>query len=371
MTAPPTWTSRIHLDKLTGVRFLAAILVVLFHFTPPVQERMPVVLQNLLSNGFVGVSFFFVLSGFILTYSYATPSGMRGSDRTFWWARFARIYPLYLLALAMKFPVYFVKGEYSSYLDAAIDFLSSVFLVQAWIPTSVGGINPPGWSLSAEAFFYLLFPFILPIIQRTKINFTSIIFALWLASFLPVYLLHSNGIISDETAYYLPLFHLPQFVIGVLFGWVMVSSPTGHFATISKKISSIIALGILIILAFTRMPMSTLNNGILAPLFGILFIGLAQGMSRASWLGSSGMVLLGQASFGIYILQMPVGSWFKYLSGLGSGELNGSQILIYIAVLIIFSILAFKFFEQPLQKLIMRIVKSRSDAEKKGTLAEH
>ena len=93
---------RPRLHALTTLRFFAALHVVLFHMRViGILPGGPWWYQNFASIGFVGVNFFFVLSGFILVYTYDGPSL---NVRRFWWARFARIYPAYILSLIVAAP---------------------------------------------------------------------------------------------------------------------------------------------------------------------------------------------------------------------------------------------------------------------------
>ena len=86
------------LDAITGVRFLAAAGVVLYHFALPIVKPKSLLLSNLVGAGYTAVDLFFLLSGFILSYSYINLDGrMRGSRRNFYVSRFARIYPAYLV----------------------------------------------------------------------------------------------------------------------------------------------------------------------------------------------------------------------------------------------------------------------------------
>ena len=108
--------------------------------------------------GYVGVSFFFVLSGFILVYTYA---GRNIVLRDFWQTRFARIYPAYLFALLLTSPFwiigalkmhvpFFAFGERHFALTSAL----VVLLLQSWVPGAALSWNSVSWSLSVEAFFY-------------------------------------------------------------------------------------------------------------------------------------------------------------------------------------------------------------------------
>lgn len=118
--APTIAGSPGQLSSLTGLRFFAAGIVVLYHVT---QFLLPEV-EPVAAVGYTGVTFFFVLSGFVLTWSY-TP----GPRSDFYWKRFARIYPLHLLMTV-------AAGVHAAIVSVP-DFkrlLPVLLLVQAWIP---------------------------------------------------------------------------------------------------------------------------------------------------------------------------------------------------------------------------------------------
>lgn len=161
------------INALTGLRFFAATIVVLFHFA----SFGSVTLRHFMSHGFIGVTIFFVLSGFILSYTYSSgPGAMRGTKRSFWIARVARLYPVYVIGMGLFLPIV-ARSDDSVVIKAAAGFLS-LMMAQAWLhPLGLvwGMWNPPGWSLSAEAFFYLLFPFVCPMLSKlSKISLVCV-----------------------------------------------------------------------------------------------------------------------------------------------------------------------------------------------------
>ena len=90
--------------QLTGVRFIAAAWVMLYHYQPALAASglLVPVLHEFLRLGSVGVDLFFALSGFILTHTYLTRLGPRltgAGSLNFWWLRLARVYPVYFLML--------------------------------------------------------------------------------------------------------------------------------------------------------------------------------------------------------------------------------------------------------------------------------
>jgi Predicted acyltransferases len=144
------------LDSLTGLRWWAAFAVFLYH----VRLFAPIPFTGFVQWGNFGVTFFFVLSGFVLTWS-ARPTV---SATTFWWRRFSRIYPSHFVALLLAIPVF-----YSFSPDPAQPWVKpvsvgilmlSVVLLQGWSndPTILFSGNPAAWTLTCEAFFYALHP---------------------------------------------------------------------------------------------------------------------------------------------------------------------------------------------------------------------
>ncbi len=188
---------RLALPSLTGLRFVAAAAVVAHH---TVGWQAPV-----LGLGYLGVSFFFVLSGFVLTWA----GSMRDGSQMFWRHRLARIYPLHLVTLlvVLALPVRTPAG--------ATDVLQHVLLVQAWTPDAAVAANPVSWSLSAEAFFYLLFPLLLPALQRlSNRGLVCACVLLWLVQAEVALLLLAGTPLGHFLTYDLPLFRLPEFLIG-------------------------------------------------------------------------------------------------------------------------------------------------------------
>lgn len=236
-----TDAGRSSLGALTGVRFLAALAVVLYHAIPSQFPLASGPLIRLVDSGFAGVSLFFVLSGFILSYKYLRPAqrGLRSTKREFWWARVVRIYPVYVLALALSFPT-IVRGlRQPSSLEEFQRMLGAVILdpvlLQGWWPASACRWNCPGWSLSVEAFFYAVFPFVGAWLSRLggrAIVLTAAV-AWGLGMVLPALYLTvaPDGISSPtnlDTGSWLvalkfnPLPHLHEFLIGMCAGMIFL-----------------------------------------------------------------------------------------------------------------------------------------------------
>lgn len=140
------------IEALTSIRFFAALCVLLYHSGGPAISSLsatPEAVKNFFANGYLGVTFFFVLSGFILTHVYFGKLHNGRAVQQYALARFARIYPVYLLALLLATP--FAPAD--DFWRIAPQF----FLLQLWFPPEFhfwpANWNMQSWTLSAELFF--------------------------------------------------------------------------------------------------------------------------------------------------------------------------------------------------------------------------
>ena len=152
----------VELPALTGIRFYAALAVFLTHVAITAEmERLSSGYQ-IFDLGVVGVSFFFVLSGFILTYNYAGifKSGVPASGyKQFIWDRVSKIYPVHFATMLMALPIQILSP------NKPLDWRAlpiHALLLQCWLPFTktifYNYLNVPSWSISCEWFFYLLAP---------------------------------------------------------------------------------------------------------------------------------------------------------------------------------------------------------------------
>ena len=357
------------LGALTGLRFLAAAQVVLFHSMGPRLDRMPPKLASVLGAGYTGVSLFFVLSGFVLAYNYLSP-GRGGVRKTgsFLAARVARVYPVYLIGVVLALPGLGLRllrthGAGDALLGGSPVVLSALTLTQSWIPAYACQVNCPGWSLSVEAFFYLMFPLLAVLLTpRSKAGLLPIIIGGWALSLLMglayVHLdpdaLGVTTPLSDgfwlNVLKYNPLVRLPEFVIGMSLGLLFLRNPEvlgrrPHLVTLA-------ALGIVLfgLVESGRVPYPVMNNGLLLGPFAILILALASGRGFvARFLGSPAMILLGEASYALYILHVPIHSILRRVVP-GTGPLapqSTAFLVLYLIGSVLVAILVLKLFEEP------------------------
>jgi peptidoglycan/LPS O-acetylase OafA/YrhL len=154
-----------HLDALTALRFFAAALIVIGH-ADPVFGPFSLVKTAPFNQG---VSFFFVLSGFILTWNYPSLAGWE-ERRKFWVARVARIWPLHLVTCFLWIGIIlnFDRATHFPGAEGLIKLFANLILVQAWVPSHNWALsfNGVSWSISTELFFYAMFPVLVTLWQK-------------------------------------------------------------------------------------------------------------------------------------------------------------------------------------------------------------
>lgn len=364
------------LTPLTGLRFFPALHVVCYHFA---QDLVPkdTPIYNLIHAGYIGVNLFFILSGFILTYVYVAPSGQRSlSCGEFWLARFSRVYPVYGLSLLASIPGFVDTIRYSHLTaTASLAIATSVpTAMQSWLPNTACAWNCPGWSISTEAFFYLLFPalgiFLIPQLQR--ISLAGRILAIgffWLISMCaPMlytvadrkHMINQTNAFLYDVVQYNPLVRLPEFCVGIVLGTMFLSILSSHSprAILSSLLPPLVLLTIIAVLVGTPgVPAIFFHNGLLVPLFTLLILTLALHRGPVQTLLSlKPVVLLGEASYSMYIMQDLVWSWLSRAQAAAGLNLDiqhsVAYFLTYVTTLIGVSILTLKLVEVPARRYL-------------------
>jgi len=354
----------LQLDQITFTRFIAALTVVFFHYGQSVfPANIPFLFENV-TAGPIAVGYFYVLSGFIMAIAYYKPdkSNQKAiSKKKYWMARFARIYPVYLLALLL-----IVGAKYKDLAQNWETLPLHLLLLQSWIPGYPITLNTPGWSLSVEAFFYLCFPFLLIWVYRVGTKplaiFTVI---LWLATQVILLTQLNSSSYAPKTdlhdlIYYYPLMHLNSFVAGLLCGVYLKNNAEKFSARSSSTLLLALSFTLIFLLIWARPHLESLlgikiafTNGLLAPAFLWFIFLLANHKGTISKILSySGLVLLGEASYSLYILQKPVHGIYDKIIVPRIHLSEGVHFYIFLALLIIISILSFKYFETPLRKYL-------------------
>lgn len=155
-------TALRQLDALTGLRGIAAWLVVLYHVRLSLVRLLPADVIAVLGRGYLAVDLFFMLSGFVIWYNYADRLRVGGWSATwqFMWRRFARVWPLHAVVLGafVGFAALLALSGRSTDGYPLAELPLHVLLIQNWGFTQALAWNHPAWSISTEFAAYLLFP---------------------------------------------------------------------------------------------------------------------------------------------------------------------------------------------------------------------
>lgn len=344
-------SSRNEQLPVTPLRFVAAAVVVILHFgreAPSLRWA-----HRILDHGDLAVSFFFTLSGFVLAHAYR--GGVR-SVRGFYVARFARVAPLYFLALAATVPYALRAGA----CDPRALVLSALML-QSWIPGWARQLNWPGWSLSVELAFYLAFPFLFARIRRMRSpRVVALAIGAWLAgAALKACLLALHPAADsalEDFALLHPVVHFGTFVFGVCGG---VLYDRGWRASPRGAISSA-AVMLAVVLYGNEASLRLAQSGLFAPFFTVI-IWVAAARGRAAPLPT----LLGEASYGLYILHVPVALWC------GAFRRHEHPDLFFWSLFIVtvgVSVATYKLVEIPAREMIKRAMSSTAAVACKASL---
>ena len=236
------------MPALTSLRFVAAFAVLVLHYRD-LLGPMPAWLRQGIIGGQYGVTFFFVLSGFILTYRYHGWFAARVSDTGFYsgfWRfqrlRVARIYPVYVLGLLLDTPRHLIERAQAGQLAGVgqtywASWLLNLVGLQAWIPAVPFAMfwNTPAWSVAAEFFFYATFAWVCVLLTRRfrsntalLAGFVGVIVLATALHALVYYGLNYRFTVQAETQYivtvYNPLLRWGEFLAGCLAGQYFVRS---------------------------------------------------------------------------------------------------------------------------------------------------
>ncbi|HCN44767.1 MAG TPA: hypothetical protein DIT18_03130 [Pseudomonas sp.] len=273
------------IDNLTSLRCFAAWSIVFYHLQGVVLP-MPSMPQFAL-----GVSFFFVLSGFILAVVY---NGMTWADLPrFYLHRIARIWPVHLFMMAVVMFLFDPFGLLSEFWRPVI--LLNAVLLHAWIPQSghVFSMNPVSWSISTELAFYLVFPLLVMFRPVWKsVSIVALLVGLLLLGIdrLGGPIVSSPPWVNSVEVFILqnPAIRLLEFAVGVLAGDLFVRR--GALSRRGGTVLEMLVLATLAVFVLSNGSVSAWLGASLSPVIGL-------------WYGQSGGLLVFAALIYVFALQ--------------------------------------------------------------------
>lgn len=357
------------LNSLTGLRFIAAIMTFLFHtglMMSPLGPGFATVspfadtgaatwyATTFAFSGYIGLSFFFVLSGFVITWS-ARPTT---TARSFIRRRLVKVFPNHVV-MWIAVMVLFAGGVVSWRV-----WLPNLFLIQSWFPTYEisQAMNVPAWSLCAELLFYLTFPLLVRPLFKLKAR------GLWIGAVamvagLGIYQLLVNTVIEGPAAgspdpmsptqywlaYLFPVGRIFEFLTGMFVARIVAAGKW------PKQVGPLVATVIMVVAWFVALyvPVQLAINLITLAPIGIVIAAFATADLRGVRTRVAGKrwVFLGQISFGFYMVQIVTVFWLRGVTG---GQFSTPVAVLVLLGMAALSILGgwllFRFVESPMMR---------------------
>lgn len=339
------------IKSLTGIRGLAAIYVIVFHWYKEISIQTVGVngfgnlILNFLNHGYLSVDLFFALSSFVLCLSSHKlfSKGVSMADyKSFMYKRFSRIFPLYLIITLLYYFVFHLGG--------IKNLIVNLLLLQGINPFFNDSIIPPGWSLTNEWVIYFIFPFLLyGVFKLNKKTWVLPLLSLFILLFVSTFRSHFLNWIN-----YQELKNVNGFNPIIAF----TRGPSGFLRTIASyflgcyaytlylhdnKIRFVRYLPyILFILLFYHN--SDVLIIILLPFF-ILF--LTQGNLLSKFLSSKFVYFLGLISYSLYVNHYLFIKTYKQLSAFVGVNNNALSFFYVLTGTFVFSIITYYMVEKP------------------------
>lgn len=343
----------VRLQRLSTTRLIGAMLVLVSHagitygLLGPGEARAPYRAVGLALAPVV--SYFFVLTGFVITWSYAD----RLRPLEFYRGRAARLVPTNLLWWGIGIAVILWYG-YEVSLEGGLFTLA---MLQAWVPDEnvVLAANPAAWSLSVDMLFYALFPLLLPIVRAVprpgRLVLAALLVGVQVAVATISDLRGNDGYLFGVA--YLPAARLPEFVLGII---AALEIREGRLRRIPVWLGVLGACGSLLAARLTVEAHPAYEWSAVAALPSVVLIAaLAQSDIRGgkSVLTRPHLVAASNWTFALYMLQVPVMRATNKIAGLPTGAV--AQYLLAAATTLVCIVLAwatYTWFETPLDRRI-------------------
>lgn len=343
--------SKPHYESLDGMRGLAAICIVLFHFF---EYIFPDYKKSPLGHGYLAVDFFFALSGFVIGYAYDERIKTIGKGR-FLLQRLIRLHPMVIFGAVIGLAAYIFNPLVDNIAAAGwggviLSFVATLLLVpMPVLPNTAGNVfplNPPSWSLSTEYLANIFYAFVLCRLSKKVLLFVCLCFAGWL-----IYVAHARGWLIEgwEGPHYFDGWARTafSFTMGlVLFRFNLV---------IRNRVSMVVILLLLLCGFMFHADEDWVRELMIVMVFFPLLISLAAGATVGGWMQKF-CLFIGRLSYPLYMTHYAVVGVFGFYYG--RYKPSGAEVSVWVAVLcaLIFGLAyaAMRFYDEPLRKYLVR-----------------
>lgn len=346
---------------LTSLRFFAAAIVVIAHLGYDYHL------------GGMGVTFFFILSGFILSYNYAFKFVDWSYKKlvSMWVSRVSRIYPVHIFMFILSMPLSYIYARDYSFMDT----LSNILLLQSWYPNGQGtfSYNGVSWTLSCELFFYLTLPFVLfscsKKAMQTKSSMILLVMMLIMLTIWLISISAGHGIIEYSLKWWFyvisPYLRWMDFLFGIALGYLFLKMKSAnhtkfHFSSLVEVFSLVLTVCFYFYFISRDLPYKWNYSAYFNPLFGlIIFIFAFQNGIISKILSAQIFTYLGKISFSIYMThQVLIFYWNKYVQNINYFATTTDELfhqIIYFSAVLLISAVTYHAIENPARRAILKL----------------
>lgn len=346
-------------ESLTGLRWFAAFGVFAFH----ANQILPLpVIGEVLRFGDAGVTFFYVLSGFVLTWSFSPTVGLR----TFWWRRFARVWPMLPLSLLIAWFCF-----HQTFSGSWKQSVLGLTLLESWThPPAHLIANPVSWSVSCEAFFYLLFPFLVRPVLRLERRGLALLAGILLVFEWAYWYIALDFVPAGDDYWVVlswlvrfPPYRLTEFVLGMVVAAALLRGWRPRLPLWAGLAA--VPLSIAIMIAGNRIGWWQdvwSQQGMLAACAVVVISAALRDIDgRPSFLRSRPMVALGKWSYAFYLVHLSVIYLFIDLANRENpvSRANVLALAVWAVAATILAALCYHLFEHPVETWLRRLYPRR------------
>lgn len=368
--------------SLTSMRFFASMIIVISHIgyylnlhpenhlihTLFFQTHGRAPLFTLLGTPLM--TLFFILTGFVITYRYEYQiKNQSTTNHHFLIARFARLYPTYLLTLGLSLPLLFINNiytdDYFDTLNVILKTLLNLCLLHSYVPyyDIMSNVNPPIWTLSVDVLFYLSFPYLIKM-RPGRLYLFTLLLLLIVFSCATVEFYQKIAISRIFSFITSPFFRIVDFIIGIHLARLFIAlkdrAPgSGLFHLLEPLSIGVYLLFFCLERKFIIPVVYAFDLFYLLPIgFIVLTFAFQKGfISRFLQLRS--LVLLGNASYAIYIYHWMIISYTNYWLKIFNIPTHATLLVVSLMLFVIgasigVALLSYTYFEQPLNNFIRR-----------------